>query len=276
MAVIIDIGEANDIHPKNKQDVGKRLALWALAKTHGKAIAYSGPLYKSMRVRGDKIILRFDHVNGGLVAGGGEPLRGFAIAGEDRKFIWADAEIDGDTVVVRSDKVSKPVAVRYAWANNPVCNLYNGAGLPASPFRTDDWPGITRGGGGGWWSQNVSSESVRADKLRPSRLKPKWSLMTSRSTSAPLRSRTTDARRSMSSTASAFASASRMCTAAPDGRPSVDRQVAYGVLMNNVSTSGLTAAVQGSSSWVLKAIGSIATTSAASRRATAVVKDTES
>jgi len=96
-----------------------------------------------MRVRGDKIILRFDHVNGGLVAGGGEPLRGFAIAGEDRKFIWADAEIDGDTVVVRSDKVSKPVAVRYAWANNPVCNLYNGAGLPASPFRTDDWPGIT-------------------------------------------------------------------------------------------------------------------------------------
>ncbi len=143
MAVIIDIGEANDIHPKNKQDVGKRLALWALAKTHGKAIAYSGPLYKSMRVRGDKIILRFDHVNGGLVAGGGEPLRGFAIAGEDRKFIWADAEIDGDTVVVRSDKVSKPVAVRYAWANNPVCNLYNGAGLPASPFRTDDWPGIT-------------------------------------------------------------------------------------------------------------------------------------
>ena len=143
MAVIIDVGEANDIHPRNKQDVGKRLALWALARTYGKAIACSGPLYRSMRARGDRIILRFDHVNGGLVAEGGEPLKGFAIAGEDRKFVWADAEIEGNTVVVHSDKISKPVAVRYAWANNPVCNLFNGAGLPASPFRTDDWPGIT-------------------------------------------------------------------------------------------------------------------------------------
>ena len=143
MAVIIDIGEANNIHPKNKQDVGKRLALWALANSYGKKLEYCGPIYKLMRVEGNKIILHFDHVGGGLAAGGGEPLKGFAIAGADRKFVWADAKIDGDVVVVSSDKVSKPVAVRYAWANNPVCNLYNKESLPASPFRTDDWPGIT-------------------------------------------------------------------------------------------------------------------------------------
>jgi len=152
MAVIIDIGEANNIHPKNKQDVGKRLALWALAKTYGKKFVYSGPLYKSMEVKGDKVILHFDHVGGGLVAGGGEPLKGFAIAGapvlsgeskNGGKFVWADAKIDGDTVVVSNDKIAEPVAVRYAWADNPVCNLYNREGLPASLFRTDDWPGIT-------------------------------------------------------------------------------------------------------------------------------------
>jgi sialate O-acetylesterase len=104
-----------------------------------------------MKVEGNQIILNFDHVGGGLVAAGDEPLRGFAIAGADRKFVWADAKIVGDTVVVGSDKVSEPVAVRYAWADNPVCNLYNLVGsaaegkerLPASPFRTDDWPGIT-------------------------------------------------------------------------------------------------------------------------------------
>ncbi len=145
MAVIIDIGEANDIHPRNKQDVGKRLALWALAKTHGKAIAWSGPLYESMEIQGNEIVLHFDHVNGGLVAQGAEPLKGFAIAGADRQFVWADARIEGDTVVVSSDRVAEPAAVRYAWADNPVCNLYNGAGLPASPFRTDDWPGVTSG-----------------------------------------------------------------------------------------------------------------------------------
>ncbi len=143
MAVTIDIGEANDIHPKNKQDVGKRLALWALAKTYGKNLVYSGPIYKSMKVGGNKIILEFNHVGGGLVAGGGEPLKGFAVAGTDRKFVWADAQIDGNSVVVSSDKVAEPVAVRYAWADNPVCNLYNKEGLPAGPFRTDDWPGIT-------------------------------------------------------------------------------------------------------------------------------------
>jgi len=143
MAVIIDIGEANDIHPKNKQDVGKRLALWALAKTYGHKIVYSGPLYKSMEARNGKITLRFDHTGGGLVAQGEEPLKGFAIAGADRKFVWADAQIKGNTVVVKSDAIAEPVAVRYAWAINPVCNLYNKAGLPASPFRTDTWPGVT-------------------------------------------------------------------------------------------------------------------------------------
>jgi len=142
MAVIIDIGEADNIHPKNKQDVGKRLALWALAKTYMKDVVYSGPLYKSKEIDGNKVILHFDHVDGGLVAKGG-PLKGFAIAGADRKFVWADTKIVDDTVVVSSDEVTEPVAVRYAWADNPVCNLYNKAGLPASPFRTDMWPGIT-------------------------------------------------------------------------------------------------------------------------------------
>jgi len=143
MAVIIDIGEADNIHPKNKQDVGKRLALWALARNYRKKLVYSGPIYKSMKVEGNKIVLQFDSVGGGLVAGRGRALKGFAIAGADRKFVWADAKIVGDGVVVSCDEVSEPVAVRYAWADNPVCNLYNKEGLPASPFRTDDWPGIT-------------------------------------------------------------------------------------------------------------------------------------
>ncbi len=143
MAVIIDIGDADNIHPKNKQDVGKRLALWALAKTYGRKLVYSGPLYKSMKVEGGKIIVHFEHIGGGLVVGGGEPLKGFAIAGADRKFVWADAKINGIIIVIDSDKVAEPVAVRYGWADNPVCNLYNKQGLPASPFRTDDWPGIT-------------------------------------------------------------------------------------------------------------------------------------
>jgi sialate O-acetylesterase len=144
MAVTIDIGEANDIHPKNKQDVGKRLALWALAKTYGKTIVYSGPIYRLMEVRDNKAILHFENIGGGLVTRG-EALKGFAIAGADKKFVWADAKIEGNTVVVSSDKVSVPVAVRYAWAKNPVCNLYNKEGLPATPFRTDTWPGITDG-----------------------------------------------------------------------------------------------------------------------------------
>jgi sialate O-acetylesterase len=144
IAVIIDIGNPTDIHPKDKQDVGKRLSLIALAQTYGQKIEYSGPEYKSMKRYGSGIRLAFDHIGGGLVAKGG-PLTGFAIAGADRKFVWADAVIQGDTILVSSPQVPNPVAVRYAWADNPACNLYNKADLPASPFRTDDWPGVTGG-----------------------------------------------------------------------------------------------------------------------------------
>jgi len=143
MAVIIDIGEANDIHPKNKQDVGKRLSMWALGSIYGKDVAFSSPLYDSMTVEGDRIRVRFKHAFGGLMTPACAPVNGFAIAGDDQKFYWADAVIQGDSVVVSSKTVAKPVAVRYGWGNNPVCNLYSGAGLPASPFRTDDWPGVT-------------------------------------------------------------------------------------------------------------------------------------
>lgn len=136
MAVAIDIGEANDIHPKNKQDVGRRLALAARAIAYGESIVYSGPIYDRMEVEGNKVRIYFKHVGSGLVAKG-EKLTGFAIAGEDGKFVWAEAQIDGNTVVVYSPNVERPVAVRYAWADNPDCNLYNKEGLPASPFRTD-------------------------------------------------------------------------------------------------------------------------------------------
>ncbi|HLF93996.1 MAG TPA: sialate O-acetylesterase [Planctomycetota bacterium] len=137
-AVIIDIGDAADIHPRNKQDVGKRLAIWALGTTYGEKAEYSGPLYASMAVEEGRVRVTFKHAGGGLVAKGGEALKTFAIAGADRKWVWAEAKIDGDSVVVWSGKVAKPVAVRYAWADNPDgCNLYNKEGLPASPFRTD-------------------------------------------------------------------------------------------------------------------------------------------
>lgn len=142
MAVAIDIGEADDIHPKNKQDVGLRLALGAEAMVYGMDQPHSGPIYRSMTVEEGKIRLRFDHAYGGLKAKG-NMLKGFAIAGQDSKFVWAEAKIDGDDVLVWSKDVQQPVAVRYAWADNPICNLYNGADLPASPFRTDDWRGIT-------------------------------------------------------------------------------------------------------------------------------------
>ena len=136
LAVAIDIGDAADIHPKNKQDVGKRLALAALARTYGQDVEYSGPQYASMAVEGNAARLSFSHVGGGLVAKGG-PLTGFALCGDDGKWVWAEAVIDGKTIVVSSAQVAKPVALRYAWADNPVCNLYNAAGLPAVPFRTD-------------------------------------------------------------------------------------------------------------------------------------------
>ncbi len=142
MAVTIDIGE-EDIHPKNKQDVGKRLALIALAKVYGKDIPYSGPMYKSMKVEGSKIRLQFDNVNNGLKIKGGKKLKGFTIAGNDKRFVWTKAKIEGNEIVVWDSKIKNPVSVRYAWAPNPICNLYNGADLPAAPFRTDDWKGLT-------------------------------------------------------------------------------------------------------------------------------------
>jgi sialate O-acetylesterase len=143
MAVTMDIGELKDIHPKNKQDVGKRLALWALAKVYGQKQVYSGPIYKSMTVEGQKIRLQFRHVGGGLVSSDGKPLVQFTIAGADQKFVPATAEIDGRSILVHSDQVTEPVAVRYAWRHDAQPNLANKAGLPASPFRTDTWKGLT-------------------------------------------------------------------------------------------------------------------------------------
>jgi sialate O-acetylesterase len=145
MAVTIDIGDEKDIHPKNKQEVGRRLALIARANTYGEKIAFSGPIYDSYTIEGNSIRIKFNHVDGGLKTPDSEVLKGFEIAGLDHKFRWADARIVGNEVIVSSKDVENPIAVRYAWAANPECNLYNEANLPASPFRTDDWPGITIG-----------------------------------------------------------------------------------------------------------------------------------
>lgn len=141
MAVTIDIGEWNDIHPLNKKDVGKRLALAAQKVAYNDdEVVYSGPLYKSMTVDGNKIILTFTSIGTGLMAKGGEQLKSFAICGTDKKFVWANAKIEGNKVVVWNDLIPNPVVVRYAWADNPEgANLYNKEGLPASPFRTDEY-----------------------------------------------------------------------------------------------------------------------------------------
>jgi sialate O-acetylesterase len=151
MAVAIDVGEASDIHPRNKQDVGLRLAAWALARDYGKGGVPGGPLYREHTVEDGKIRIAFDHTGSGLMAGrkkGIAPpvpsadgkLKRFAVAGEDKQWHWAEAVIDGKTVVVSSTNVPAPVAVRYAYDANPEgCNLYNREGLPASPFRTDEW-----------------------------------------------------------------------------------------------------------------------------------------
>ncbi len=141
MAVTIDIGDYNRIHPQNKQEVGRRLALVARAKTYGENIPYSGPQYQAQKVEGNKITLAFKYTDGGLAARG-DTLKGFTIAGADKVFHPAMAVISGNKIVVSSADVASPVAVRYAWANFPDCNLYNGAGLPASPFKTDDWQGV--------------------------------------------------------------------------------------------------------------------------------------
>lgn len=141
-AVIVDIGEADDIHPRNKQDVGRRLALIALNKEYGKSdVVYSGPTFKSLQINGDKAIIDFDHIADGLVVDSKYGyIEGFAVAGNDKKFHWAKAYKDGnDKIVVYCKEVPNPVAVRYGWSNNPDMNLYNSAGLPACPFRTDNW-----------------------------------------------------------------------------------------------------------------------------------------
>jgi len=143
-AVIIDLGEDQDIHPRNKHDVAKRLARWALARDYGIDIAHQSPAYKSMEKDGGKITVTFDHVGGGLQPFDVFEPRGFAVASSDRKFVSAKAKLVGpNKVEVWSDEVSDPVSVRYAWADNPVCNLYSKEGLPVTPFRTDDWPGVT-------------------------------------------------------------------------------------------------------------------------------------
>jgi hypothetical protein len=137
MAITMDIGDPADIHPKNKQDVGRRLALWALGTVYGQKVAsVSGPLPAGHAVKGGEVVCSFTHADGGLTAKGGD-LKGFVIAGADQKWLPANARIVGDTVAVSHPDVKAPVAVRYAWAANPECNLFNGAGLPASPFRTD-------------------------------------------------------------------------------------------------------------------------------------------
>lgn len=165
-AVLIDLGESGNIHPRQKKPVGERLAKIALARDHGKNIPFSGPVFSSSEIEDGKIRVKFSHTDGGLVAqplpatslvssitnttiplvrnSPGSELEGFAICGADMKWIWADAKIDGDSVLVWSDKIPAPVAVRYAWADNPTCNLYNGAGLPATPFRTDTLPYATK------------------------------------------------------------------------------------------------------------------------------------
>lgn len=137
LAVTIDIGDEKDIHPKNKREVGYRLALSALAKTYNKPITGSGPWFKSFEIEDDRIRIHFEHTDDGLKLKGAA-AKSFAIAGADGKFVWAKAEIDGETVIVSSPAVTKPVALRYAWDSNPEASLYNGAGLPAVPFRSGE------------------------------------------------------------------------------------------------------------------------------------------
>ena len=138
MAVITDVGDEKDIHPKRKEPVGARLALAARAIAYGEKIEYVGPTYDSMKIEDGKAILTFKNIGGGLEAKDG-PLTGFTIADEDGNFVNAEATIQGDKIIVASSKVARPAAVRFGWANYPVVNLWNKEGLPASPFRTDDW-----------------------------------------------------------------------------------------------------------------------------------------
>jgi sialate O-acetylesterase len=153
MATTIDVGDPNNLHPVDKSDVGQRLALVARHLVYGeKDLVWTGPIYSSMKVEGSTVRLSFTQIGSGLVIGSSPwvpphseaipttSLLGFTLADDQKHWVPADARIDGDTVVLSSDKVTAPTAVRYAWANSPVCNLYNKEGLPAAPFRTDDWP----------------------------------------------------------------------------------------------------------------------------------------
>ena len=138
MGVTIDIGDPDNVHPKDKEPLGERLTALALANVYGKKVESSGPVYVSMKIEGDAVRVKFSHA-AGLMAKGGE-LKWFQIAGTDQKIVDAEARVEGDTVVVRSSEVAAPVAVRYGWDDYPAgANLYNGAGLPAAPFRTDGW-----------------------------------------------------------------------------------------------------------------------------------------
>lgn len=143
LAVTIDTGEADNIHPKDKLVVGERLAYWALAKEYGEKIPFQGPTFKSVEPLPGALKIEFDHADGGLVAKGGE-LAEFSVAGKDREWHWAGAKIDGDSIIVSSPLVPDPQAARYAWQANPKATLFNGAGLPAAPFRTDAWPELTQ------------------------------------------------------------------------------------------------------------------------------------
>jgi sialate O-acetylesterase len=143
LAVTIDVGDPKDLHPHRKLEVGERLARWALGTVYQQPGEYSGPLFASAEVEGNAMRIRFTHVGTGLELHGGDELQGFALAGVDHTFHWATARIEGNTVVASSPDVPVPVAVRYAWGDSPRCNLFNQDGLPASPFRSDDWPGIT-------------------------------------------------------------------------------------------------------------------------------------
>lgn len=146
MAVTIDIGDPDDIHPRNKQDVGKRLELAALKVAYNRDIVYSGPQFESMVVEGDKVRIKFSHVGAGLaIKDRYGYVKGFSIAGADKKFVWAKGYLDGNDVVLYSEKVKNPTAIRYNWSNNPDGNVYNKEGLPAIPFRTDNYKGITEG-----------------------------------------------------------------------------------------------------------------------------------
>jgi sialate O-acetylesterase len=139
MAVAIDIGEEKEIHARNKREVGHRLALCALSQVYKRRVRYSGPVYETMQIKGPVIRLYFKYTEGGLKIKEGKELKGFAVAGRDRNFVWAHAKIRGRTIIISSPRVTSPSAVRYSWANNPIGNLYNGSDLPASPFRTDTW-----------------------------------------------------------------------------------------------------------------------------------------